>query len=258
MIRTAAPERVRDEWMKMLLLPKPSKGFYSLVRTRLLPHILPELSEGYRKKQNHYHQYTIFRHVMETVDHIEPEPILRLAALLHDIGKPGTRKKIRGEWHFYGHEKESERLTKEILTRYRFSSHIIGRVTRLVANHMLDYRPEWRDAAVRRLMRRVGEENMDDLLALWKADRIAHGRGEEGTALFDSLKERVFEQKAARAVLDRRRLAIDGHEVMTALGIPPGPEVGKALDYLLEKVLRHPERNQKKELTALLKKAHPF
>ena len=158
MIQEAAAERVREELMKILLSSRPSTGFRLLARTCLLRYIIPELLEGYGKRQTPYHRHTIFKHILLTVDRVNPEPVLRLAALFHDIGKPRVRRKINGTWHFYGHEKTSAEMTETIMERLRFSTEKIQDVVDLVRHHMLAYDPSWTDGAVRRLIARVGQD----------------------------------------------------------------------------------------------------
>ncbi|UCF73958.1 MAG: CCA tRNA nucleotidyltransferase, partial [Deltaproteobacteria bacterium] len=119
-IDTVAEERIREEFLAILMVSRPSAGFNLMRKTGLLSRILPELLEGYRKRQNNYHKYTIYRHTKETVDSIEREPILRLSALFHDIAKPQVRKKLKDRWRFFGHEKASAGLTREIMLRLRF------------------------------------------------------------------------------------------------------------------------------------------
>ena len=169
-----AQERISDELMKILMSPKPSVGFNLMVRTGILKAFLPELLEGYRKRQNRHHRYTIFRHIMETVDRVEPDTILRLTALFHDIAKPRVRKKIKGEWRFLRHEEASATLTGEIMERLRFSKRLMRHVVNLVEHHMIWYDSEWSNGAVSRLIRRVGPDNIDRLLSFRRADLIAH------------------------------------------------------------------------------------
>jgi len=111
-IDSVAKERIRDELLKILMVKKPSAGFHLMRKSGLLKGILPELAEGYRKRQNNYHKYTIYRHIMETVDSIKGDPVLRLSALFHDIAKPRVRKKINGRWRFFGHATASAELTQ--------------------------------------------------------------------------------------------------------------------------------------------------
>ena len=111
--------------MKILVTKRPAAAFNLMIRTGLLKTFLPELLEGRLKRQNRYHRFTILKHVMETVQNVKPEPILRLTALLHDIAKPRIRKKIDGTWRFHGHETASAVLAEEIMQRLKFSKSII-------------------------------------------------------------------------------------------------------------------------------------
>ncbi|MBL7216236.1 MAG: CCA tRNA nucleotidyltransferase [Desulfobacteraceae bacterium] len=247
------PERIRDELMKILAAPRPSRAFNIMVRTGLLEMFLPELLEGYLKRQNQYHRYTIFKHILETVDHVKPEPILRLTALLHDIAKPRTRIKIEGKWSFYGHEKESALLAEEILNRLRFSNEMIRKVTNLIQHHMIGYDAGWSDAAVRRLIRRVGAGQINNLLTFRRADLLAHGLTDQNFELSMELEMRVNEQIRHKVPTGLQDLAVDGHGVMEVTGLSPGPEVGRILRVLNEKVLDQPELNTREDLMGLLR-----
>jgi len=247
------PERIRDELMKILAAPRPSRAFNIMVRTGLLEMFLPELLEGYLKRQNQYHRYTIFKHILETVDHVKPEPILRLTALLHDIAKPRTRIKIEGKWSFYGHEKESALLAEEILNRLRFSNEMIRKVTNLIQHHMIGYDAGWSDAAVRRLIRRVGAGQINNLLTFRRADLLAHGLTDQNFELSMELEMRVSEQIRHKVPTGLQDLAVDGHGVMEVTGLSPGPEVGRILRVLNEKVLDQPELNTREDLMGLLR-----
>jgi len=254
-IRRVAQERIREEVMKILLTPRPSTGFHLMKKTGLLGRVLPELIEGVGKRQNpQVHRYTIFRHIMETVDRVKADPVLRLAALLHDIAKPRTRKKIAGRFHFYGHEKASALLAREIMGRLKFSNDTTSQVAHLIALHMrdLDYRSTWSDGAVRRLIRDVGEENMGRYLSLREADLLAHGVVGGKTALFPELKARIEKLCGSPYPRKARELAIDGRNVMEALHFSPGPEVGRVLGLLMERVIDDPSLNTEESLAAML------
>ena len=255
-LASAAPERIRDEMMHILMSRRPSKGFNMMWRTGLLKTVLPELIEGHLKKQNARHRYTIYKHILETIDRVAPDPVLRLCALLHDIAKPRVRTKINGEFRFIGHEKAGVALAQGILKRLRFSNGIIGQVSNLISHHVIQYQPSWSDGAVRRLIRRVGPENMEALIAFREADLLAHGRGNEGLSLLSELKQRIKKITESPFPGVSRGLAIDGHRVMATLGLQPGPEVGRVLDALMEKVMDQPELNTEEGLVNLLKQAH--
>ncbi|MGD8986056.1 MAG: HDIG domain-containing protein [Desulfobacteraceae bacterium] len=252
---SVAPERIREELMKILLSQRPSVGFNLMLRVGLLRQLLPELLEGYRKKQEASHRYTIYKHTMETLDQVEPDLVLRLTALLHDIAKPRVRRKVDGEFSFLGHEQKSAELGREIMERLKFSHAIIGKVTHLIAHHMSmgGYDSAWTDGALRRLVRGVGSENMDYLLAFREADIWAHGIDDEKIDQFSELKKRIEALRRRGLVLRPGDLAIDGHEVMEILGLPEGPEVGRILEELVDKLTERPELNRKGELSALVK-----
>ena len=252
LMNSVAPERVREELMRLLMSPKPSAGFYLMVRTGLLSHVLPELYEGYLKRQNPSQRYTIFRHTVETVDMVEPVPVLRLAALFHDIAKPRVREKIGGKWYFYGHEEASAGLAEEIMLRLRFSKEVIRKTTNLVRHHTIYYDSGWSDGAVRRLICRVGQEAIRDLISFLRADILAHGLHKKQLPLLPELEERVTREIETRLVTDIGDLAINGRKVMEVLGLSPGSEVGRVLQYLMEEVTDHPELNNQKGLFGLL------
>jgi tRNA nucleotidyltransferase/poly(A) polymerase len=250
LLHLVAPERIREELVKLLVSPKPSIGFNLMVRTLLLKYFLPELLEGYRKRQNAHHQYTIFKHIMETVDTVEPVPVLRITALLHDIAKP---------------EEVSASLAEEIMDRLKFSKGVTGRVTKLIRHHMILYDARWSDAAIRRLIRRVGLDQIMDILTFRRADLLAHGlirqkpalalpsSGKAGDlGLLKELEGRIKDQFGGTVVTQVQDLAIDGYKVMEVLGFSPGPEVGKILKYLMEKITDDPELNEETRLTLLL------
>jgi len=253
-LKTVAPERIREEFMKILMSQKPSRGLNLMFKTGLLKQIIPELLEGYRKKQDASHRYTIYKHIMETTDLIGADPVLRLTALLHDIAKPRVRKKTEGEYHFLGHERESAKLGKEIMERLKFSQEMISEVTNLIAHHMdtVGSHDGWSDGALRGLIRRVGSENMERLLCFREADILAHGIEDEKMDLFLELKGRIETLKRGPLVLQNRDLAVDGHDVMEILGLSEGPEVGEVLGKLILKVTDHPELNTKRALIDLL------
>jgi poly(A) polymerase/tRNA nucleotidyltransferase (CCA-adding enzyme) len=251
---TVAMERIREELMKVLMVPKPSTGLNLMARTGLLAQVIPELMEGYLKRQNGFHQYTVFKHVLVTVDEVEPDPVLRLAALLHDVAKPRVREKVEGKWRFLGHEEKGARMAGEILQRLRFSGSVIQKTTHLIRHHMIGYTPQWSDTALRRWIRRVGPENLLDLIRLRHADREAHGRPAEGDELLREFENRMDRLMKTRPPTRLRDLPINGHDVMRVLGLAPGPEVGRILRNLMDMVTAHPERNDREHLRQLLQK----
>jgi len=252
LLPSVAPERIREELMKILLVPIPSKAFNTLVTVGLLKEFLPELLEGRLKRQNHYHRYTILKHILKTVDYVEPRPALRLTALLHDIAKPRIRFKKDGVWRFHAHEKASAELAGHIMKRLRFSNLMIRQVTHLIASHIIGYTPDWTDAAVRRLIKRVGTDSMENLLTFRKADIKAHGKALGNSELLSQLAARIERQLAASPPMHVSDLAIDGNDVISLTGLSPGPAVGKILKELNRMVLEHPSWNQKETLLQII------
>jgi putative nucleotidyltransferase with HDIG domain len=253
LLRESAGERIREELLKILMCKKPSRAFYLMRRAGLLRIFLPELLEGYLKKQNVHHRFTIFRHIMETVDRVDPKPVLRLTALFHDIAKPQVRKKIEGSFRFYGHEDASASMAKEIMVRLKFGRDLIDRVTGLIAHHLIGYNPKWSDGAVRRLIGRVGKENIETLLAFRKADLLAHGIKDHKLELISQLEGRLQNMTVNTLPLKISDLAIDGNRVMQILGLKTGPAVGQVLDGLMQKILDDPDLNTEEKLIAAVK-----
>ncbi len=245
-------ERVRDEVLKTLESPLPSVGFFLMRETGILRVILPEMLEGVGVEQGSLHCYDVFTHSLYACDAAPPSSfILRLAALLHDIGKPRTRAVgPDGRPTFYSHERVSALMTEEILTRLKLPLAVVKDVSHLVAHHMFNYQEEWSDAAVRRLIARVGEQKIDDIMALRRADQVGMCRENasafpQGLSDFASRVRAVMESARAFTV---RQLAVDGHDLMERLAIPPGPTVGIILNELLQAVLEDPALNEKERL----------
>jgi len=252
-IGSVAKERIRDELLKILMVRKPSVGFNLMRKSGLLKRILPELVEGYRKKQNNYHKYTIYRHTMEAVDSIEKDSVLRLSGLFHDIAKPRVRKKINGRWRFFDHATASAELTREIMMRLKFSNDRIACVTNLIANHMFDYKMELSDRAIRRFIKRIGVDNVDNLIRLRRADDLAHGWGRSFEKDIELFKERIEAVRRKSPPINISDLAVNGNNVMNELSLQPGPRIGQILNQLHEIVIERPEYNQKDRLIEMLK-----
>jgi poly(A) polymerase/tRNA nucleotidyltransferase (CCA-adding enzyme) len=161
------------------------------------------------------------------------KPVVRLAALFHDVGKPLTRaEKENGDATFYNHEFESARLAQEALARLRFGGETIDQVAHLVRQHMFDYRSEWTDAAVRRFVQKVGVDHIADLFDLRIADNLGNGLKTGFPHYLEELRARIDGVLAARQALSLQDLDINGEDVMRELGLAPGPRVGEILSWL--------------------------
>jgi putative nucleotidyltransferase with HDIG domain len=235
-------ERVATELDKLLAADRPSAGFRLLAETGLLRRLLPELADQAGVPQNKVDDEDLWDHTLRTVDAAEDRPVLRLAALLHDVGKPATLADA-----FRGHEVVGAEMTGAILERLHDPRVVVDRVTRLVRLHMFAYEPSWSDGAVRRFIGRVGVDTLDDLLALREADNVGSGQPPETGGLHE-LRARLEAELAAGPVLDRSALAVDGDDVMAAFGVPPGPRLGRVLDQLLERVVDEPSLNDRATL----------
>lgn len=244
-------ERVQDEIKKMLTRSdKPSLGFKLMQKTGLLELFIPELSQCLKVEQpKAFHKYDVFEHSLYACDAAPKEDLpVRLAALLHDISKPECKD---GD-HFYGHDQKGAQVAEEILQRLKFSNEIIKRTTNLIKGHMFNYESSWTDAAVRRFMRRVGVENTKDLFLLRLADTKAMEREIDSAYLMELQRrmDKIIDEENALQVTD---LKVNGEDIMRALNIPPGPKVGSALEWLLEKVLDDPSLNEKEKLLELIR-----
>lgn len=239
-------ERIRDEFLKILSSNNPARGIELLDTTSLLSAIVPELYEGIGMQQRGHHISDVWTHSLDALRHCpSKDPIVRLSTLLHDIGKPLTYKEENGEVTFYSHDVLGSRIASKIATRLRLPKKDIQRIFILVRYHMFFYQPNHSDASIRRFIRRVGFENIDDILDLREGDRLGSGAKKTSWRL-EEMKQRIIEQLNQPMGLDD--LAIDGNDLMQNLQIKPGPILGQILDKLLEKVLENPELNQKENL----------
>lgn len=240
-------ERIRDEFSRIVASKNPMQGIIFLEKLGLLPFILPELLEGIGVEQNQAHAYDVYEHLLRTLQHAADENFsfeIRLAGLLHDIGKPASRRwsDEKGDWTFYGHEVIGARMTRKILKDLRFSRETSEVIERLVRWHMFFSDPDQITlSAVRRTIRNVGEEYIVDLLNLRVCDRIGSGRPKAQPFRFRKYKSMVDE--ARRDPISVKMLKIDGGRIMEIAGEKPGPKLGHTLHALLEEVLDDPTRN---------------
>jgi len=254
---TLSGERVMDEMQKLLVLAeKPSVGLRLLEESGVLAVLFPEVLEGRGVDQNEWHAFDVLDHNYATLDAAPAgDLVLRLAALLHDVGKPRTKDGP----HFYRHEHVGGDLVREILQRFRFSGEVIDEVEALVRNHMYVADPQIGDPALRRFIRRVGADRLDRQFALRAADITGSGLPKRGGSN-ERFEERVRAELAKQPPLRVADLAIGGQEVIEAMrarGLVNGAfrgdkRVGAALSLLLEKVTERPEHNERGSLLALL------
>jgi len=253
--RKVSRERVRDEWIKTMKARAPSRAFDVMRETGILGITCPALVEQFGCAQNHYHAYDVWRHSMECMDNLHGDPIHRVAGLLHDLGKPATRAMSdkTQDWTFYNHESVGAKMADRWLREYRFANDERERVVHLIQHHLVCYSSEWTDAAVRRFVKRVGTDRVDDLLSLAKADALGKGRPvDQEMAALEELAARIQSAVNAGAAFGVKQLAVDGRDVMTHLQMPPSRQVGVILERLLEAVLEQPELNERDALLKLM------
>jgi tRNA nucleotidyltransferase (CCA-adding enzyme) len=246
--RLVSAERVREELQKILMSAVPSRGLRLLETTGLLAEIAPELAACRGVEQRGIHVFDVLDHLYACVDSSLPELKLRLAALLHDVGKPDAKVERPGEEPtFHRHEEYSARMAEAIMKRLKFPNAIIDEVVHLIRCHMFSYDDSWSDAAVRRFLARVGLENIESLLALRVADGTAIvGRPVDPRGL-EPLRSRIDSVLAAKEAFGLADLAVKGDD-LRAIGVPPGRAMGAILKELLEAVMDDPGLNDRELL----------
>lgn len=242
-------ERVTSELLKLLGAPRPSVGLRLMAETGLLAAILPELDRQRGIPQNKIPGEDLWDHTLRTVDAAPNRQLVRLAALLHDAGKPDTL----ADGHFLGHDRAGAEISVALLARLHCSKVLQERVAHLVLNHMFSYQANWSDAAVRRFIRKIGPGAVWDLLDLRSADNSGSGLPAEAGDL-TALRERIGRELAGRLVLGRAQLHVDGRDLMAELGLPPGKELGRILEELTDRVVSEPALNSRSRLLELARK----
>jgi tRNA nucleotidyltransferase/poly(A) polymerase len=258
LIRKIAYERIRDEILKLLSSNHPYEGMLILRESKLMEIILPELEKTFGVDQvspNRHHIYDVGTHSLLTLKYTalkNNDPITRLAALIHDVGKYQTYKKQEnGVITFYNHEIISSRIANRIADRLRLSKKQKEKLYKLVRYHQFTVDENQTDSAIRRFIREVGKENIKDMIDIRVGDRLGSGARETSWRL-EKFKERLIEvQKEPFTVRD---LKIDGNKVMEILDIKPGPKVGQILNILFDKVVNKEITNDEKTLTEEVKK----
>ncbi len=243
-------ERIRDEFSKTLMADDAAGGIDKLRELGLLKYVVPELMEGVGVSQNQHHVFTVFEHNLKSLEYTAKKNFsleIRLAALLHDVGKPKSKRGNGPDATFYGHQVIGARMAAQILDRLKFSKEITEKVVGLIREHMFVYDPETvTDAGARRLLRRVGSENMDDLFSLREADRIGSGVPKAQPYRLRHLKFRI--EKVSNDPISAKMLQLDGNDLMKETGLVPSPKIGYILAILLEEVLDDPAINKKEIL----------
>jgi putative nucleotidyltransferase with HDIG domain len=253
-------ERIRDELLKIAASDKPSRALLLMEQTGLLALFLPELAASRGIDQKGFHRFDVLEHSLLACDYSAEKQYpqdVRIAALLHDIGKTPTRKidDKSGIWTFYQHETESEKMTRNILFRLRCPNELIDSVCHLVKEHMFHYTDEWSDAAVRRFIVRAGEDSLVKLYQLRRADAYATAAIEPPPDFLLPLVYRIEKALGESSAFTLKDLAVSGKDLI-AIGIKPGKKIGIILNELLETVLDDPAQNNRETLIHIAGKLH--
>jgi putative nucleotidyltransferase with HDIG domain len=254
-LQAISKERIRDEFIKIIMASRAAEGIELLRELSLLKYIIPELEEGYGVGQNKHHIYNCYKHSILSLDYAVKRNFnkyVRIAALLHDIAKPRVKEGEGPDSTFYNHEIVGTKITCQILNRLKFPKKDIEKIAKLVRYHLFYYNvDEVSESSVRRLVRRAGLENMEELLQVRMADRIGSGCPKAEPYKLRHLKYLI--EKVSQDPISVKTLKVSGNDVMKILKIQPGSKIGQILDILLGFVLDEPKKNKKEFLKKEIK-----
>lgn len=249
-LEAISKERIRDEFVKIIMADNAAQGIELLRELNLLKYIVPELLDNFGVAQNKHHIYDCYQHAVKALEYTAKKNFnlhVRLAALLHDIAKPKVKSGQGENATFYNHEIVGAKMAFQILNNLKFSKKDVEKITKLVRFHLFYYNvDEVGEASVRRLVKNVGPENMEELLQVRQADRIGSGVPKAEPYKLRHLKYLI--EKVAKDPISAKMLKVNGEDIMEILKIKPGPKIGWILDILLGYVLDDPKKNTKKFL----------
>jgi len=257
LLKNVSYEAIQNELNEILMCKKPSRYLKMMHRLGILNIVMPELDACFGVQQDKkYHKYDVFKHCLYTCDHIEQDLVLRMAALLHDIGKPSTMGRKGSRTTFHKHEVVSANLATKFLNRLRYSKEFVHEVVHLIRLHMYHYTRDFSDGAVRKFIARAGitEEDMHNLsdISLFKLRRAERlGNGYKKIAVTD--RQRDFEKRLEKVYRESKGLhisdlAVKGGDLIKIFSLEESPEIGEILRHLLEIVLEDPKQNTKAAL----------
>ncbi len=245
-------ERIRDEFEKIILSGQPARGVNLLVETKLMKNIIPEIYQaiGVRQNRHHYHGpfNTVYKHMLASLEKCPSEKLeVRLAVFFHDIGKPRTKEGEGEMASFHGHEYVGARMVEEIMRRLKFSRKVVDKTVLLVKNHMFYYNvDEVGEKGVRKVIRKVGLENINDLIDVRIGDRL--GSGVPKAVPYKLRHFKYMVEKVSADPISVGQLKINGTDLIKEFNIEPGPKIGAILEVLLARVIDDPSLNKKEKL----------
>ncbi|MDO8559382.1 MAG: HD domain-containing protein, partial [bacterium] len=246
-LQAISKERIRDEFMKIIASERAADGIELLRELGLLKYIIPELEEGYGVGQNKHHIYSCYEHSVLSLKYAAQKGFndhVKIAALLHDIAKPRVKHGEGLDSTFYNHEVVGAKMTVAILSRLKFSNKDVEKIAKLVRYHLFYYNvDEVTESSVRRLVRQVGPESMEELLQVRMADRIGSGVPKAEPYKLRHLKYVI--EKVSKDPISAKMLKVSGNDIMSQLNATPGPKIGHLLDILLGHVINDPGKNEK-------------
>jgi poly(A) polymerase/tRNA nucleotidyltransferase (CCA-adding enzyme) len=255
-LEAVSQERIRDEFVKIIMSEKALQGIELLRQLDLLKYVLPELLDNYGVQQNKHHIYDCYQHAIKALEFTAKKKYnmhVRMAALLHDIAKPKTKNGEGEDATFYNHEIVGAKMAFQILNRLKFSKKDVIKITKLVRYHLFYYNVgEVTESSIRRLIKNVGPENIEELLQVRQADRIGSGVPKAEPYKLRHLKYLI--DKVSQDPISAKMLKVDGSDIMKILSEKPGPKIGQILSVLLGYVLDDPKKNEKDFLEKEIKK----
>ncbi|MGB9975840.1 CCA tRNA nucleotidyltransferase [Thermovenabulum sp.] len=252
LLETISKERIRDEFSKILLSDNSYEGLNMLFLTNLLDYIIPELLEGMGVE--HYNKpYDVLEHNLIMSKYLSKKLYLKLAGVLHDVGKPFCAQKKEYGLEFPNHHEISARIAEEVLRRLKYDSKTIKKVIHLIKHHMFIFYPEDDLYKARKLVFTVGWENIYDLIEIRKADRLASGFPQAIGPGLSSLINKLEILQKEKLDYNLKDLAVKGDDLIKAFNLKPGPLIGQILSYLLEEILKDPSLNEKDTLLEMAK-----
>jgi poly(A) polymerase/tRNA nucleotidyltransferase (CCA-adding enzyme) len=245
LLKKISQERLRDEFVRIINSPKAAEGIESLRQNGLLKYIIPELEQGYGVSQNKHHIFDCYQHNLEALAYSAKRNFsfsIRLASLLHDVGKPEVKSGNGESATFYNHEIVGAKMTKNIRNRLHFPKKDIAKITSLVRYHLFYYNiDEVKEASIRRLIKNIGAENVEDLLKLRMADRVGSGCPKAEPYKLRHLKYMI--EKVSKDPISVKMLKVNGLDIMKMFDLRPSPRIGWLLEIILEEVLKDPTKN---------------